>query len=150
MSLLNYSTTIKAAKTASEVTQILVKGGARQIMSEFDSEGNASGISFAIETPDGVRGFTLPVNAEPILRIIKKDAKVPQRLKTLEQAHNIAWRITKDWLEAQMALIATEMVTIDQVMLPYMRTLDGGTFYDQYRQGLGTQPALPTGREGGE
>lgn len=145
MSLLNYSTTIKAAKTASEITQILVKGGARQIMSEFDAEGNASGISFSTMTADGVRGFSLPVNAEPVLRILKKDPKVPQRLKTSEQAANVAWRIMKDWLEAQMALIATEMVTIDQVMLPYMRTIDGGTFYDSYRQGLGTQPALGAG-----
>lgn len=145
MSLLNYSTTIKAHKTAAEVTQILVKGGARQIMSEFDHEGNVSGLSFSVVTPEGLRGFTLPVNAEPVLRIIKKDPKVPQRLKTLEQAHNIAWRIMKDWLEAQMALIATEMVTIDQVMLPYMRSIDGGTFYDAYRSGIGTQAALPAG-----
>lgn len=145
MSLLNYSTTIKASKTAGEVTQILVKGGARQIMSEFDSEENASGISFSVMTSEGVRGFSLPVNAEPVLRIIKKDPKVPHRLKTSEQAHNVAWRIMKDWLEAQMALIATEMVTIDQVMLPYMRTIDGGTFYDAYVQGLGTQPALGQG-----
>ena len=143
MSLLNYSTTIKAAKTVSEVTQILVKGGARQIMSEFDNEGNASGVSFSVMTSDGVRGFSLPVNAEPVLRILKKDPKVPQRLKTLEQAHNVAWRIMKDWLEAQMALIATEMVTIDQVMLPYMRTIDGGTVYDLYK--AGNVPALGAG-----
>jgi len=145
MSLLNYSTTIKEAKTVGEVTQILVKNGARQIMSEFDDEGNASGISFSVETGMGLRGFALPVNAVPVALIMKRDPKVPNRLKTIEQAHNVAWRIIKDWLEAQMALIATGMVTIDQVMLPYMRSVDGGTFYDRYLEGYGTQPALGAG-----
>jgi len=147
MSLLNYTTTIKATKTAHEVTQILVKGGARQIMSEFDSEGTPSGITFSIQTPEGVRGFTLPVNAKPVEMVMRKDSKIPQRLKTSEQAHNVAWRIMKDWVEAQMALVETQMVTFDQVMLPYMRTVQGGTFYDAYLNGVGTQAALGQGEQ---
>jgi hypothetical protein len=142
MSLLNYSTTIKAAKTVSEVTQILVRAGARQIMSEFDDNGQAVGISFSIELADGVRGFSLPINAQPVEQILRNDKNVPARMKTTEHATNVAWRITKDWLAAQMALVATEMVTFDQIMLPYMRSVDGGTFYDAYRRGIGTQAAL--------
>lgn len=41
-------------------------------------------------------------------------------------------RIAKDWLEAQLAILATEMVTFDQVMLPYMRALDGRTMWELY------------------
>jgi hypothetical protein len=147
MSLLNFTTKIPAAKTVSDVTQILVRGGARQIMSEFDSDGNASGVSFSIDTPMGIRGFTLPVHAEPILYLLKEDTNptIRPHHRTLEHAHNVAWRIIKDWLEAQMALIETEMVTFDQVMLPYMRSVEGTTLYEQYINGHVMQPSLGVG-----
>ena len=32
----------------------------------------------------------------------------------------ITWRILKDWVEAQMALLETGMVTMDESFLPYM------------------------------
>ena len=142
MSLLNYTTTIKAEKTANEITTILVKGGARQIMSEFNEKGEVSGVSFSVMTTLGMAGFTLPVKEGPVEAVMRKDRKMPQRFKTREQARNVAWRITKDWLEAQMALIETEMVTLDQVMLPYMRSVDGGTLYESYVAGHKLQPAL--------
>ena len=141
MSLLNYTTSVKSAKTIGEVTQLLIKGGARQIMSEFDVNGEATGITFSVATPLGVRGFTLPVNAEPVRLILQEDSNPSLRPshRTPEHARNVAWRIIKDWLEAQLALIETEMVTFDQVMLPYMRSIDGGTFYESYIAGVGTK-----------
>ena len=144
MSLLNFTTKVKAAKTINNVTQILVGGGARQIMSEFDDKGVASGISFSISTPLGMRGFTLPVNAKPIYHLLQEDDNptIRPNMRTMEHAHDVAWRIIKDWLEAQMALVETEMVTFEQVMLPYMRSVDGSTFYDEYLSGRGSQPAL--------
>ena len=145
MSLLNYSTTVKSQKTASEIIEILVKAGARQVMSDFDNYGNASGLSFSISTPSGLRGFTLPVNANAVESVMRRDGKIPTRFKTPEQSRNVAWRIMKDWVEAQVALIETEMVTFEQVMLPYMRSIDGGTFYDEYLKGVGTQPMLEAG-----
>ena len=45
-----------------------------------------------------------------------------------QQAIRTSWRILKDWVEAQMALLETDMVTMDEIFLPYM--LSGGqTFY---------------------
>ena len=45
-----------------------------------------------------------------------------------QQAIRTSWRILKDWVEAQMALLETGMVTMDEIFLPYM--LSGGqTFY---------------------
>lgn len=145
MSLLNYTTSIKAAKTANEVQAILVKGGARQIMSVFDDDGQVSALSFSVMTQLGMRGFTLPVDWLPVLSILNKDPRVPGHKKNNEHARNVAWRIMKDWIEAQMALVETGMVTFDQVMLPYMRSVEGATFYDEYLAGHGSQPALGAG-----
>lgn len=142
MSLLNYSTTVPVHRTLSLVTELLVKGGARQMMTEYDQDGSPSGLTFSIATSLGTRGFTLPVKVEAVEAVMRKDRSLAPRFKTPEQARRVAWRIVKDWLEAQLALIATEMVTLDQVMLPYMRSIDGQTFYDAYLSGLGTQPAL--------
>ena len=64
--------------------------------------------------------------------------KVAPRFKTPEQAERVAWRILKDWLEAQLALVQTEMVSLDCVMLPYMQADDGRTVYELY-----VEKALP-------
>lgn len=51
---------------------------------------------------------------------------------TTEQAARVGWRIIKDWIEAQLALVQTQMVTLDQVFLPYARTNTGETVYQRY------------------
>src|SRR5438552_18436509 len=43
------------------------------------------------------------------------------------QAVRVEWRIVKDWVEAQLALIETRMVTAQQVFLPYAIMRDGRT-----------------------
>ena len=50
------------------------------------------------------------------------------------RAERVAWRVIKDWLEAQLALIDAQMATLDQVMLPYL-VIDatGKTLYGSYR-----------------
>lgn len=140
MSLLNFTTKVPVEKTMSEVTTLLVKSGARQVMTEYDADGSPSGLTFSVQTALGARGFTLPVEAKAIEKILSSNPD--RRAHGTEQSHRVAWRIIKDWLEAQLALIETEMVTFDQVMLPYMRSVDGGTFYDEYLAGHGSQPAL--------
>jgi hypothetical protein len=65
--------------------------------------------------------------------VLKRDRTTQARYSTPEHAERVAWRIVKDWLEAQLAIIKTEMVTLDQVMLPYMRGDNGATIYEIYR-----------------
>jgi hypothetical protein len=44
----------------------------------------------------------------------------------------VAWRVLKDWLEAQLALIEAGVADMSQVMLPYMRGDDGLTVWQRY------------------
>ena len=37
-----------------------------------------------------------------------------------DQARRTAWRILKDWVQAQMALLETNMVDMEEIFLPYM------------------------------
>lgn len=45
---------------------------------------------------------------------------------------NSRLRLYADLVAAQLAIIETQMVTFDQVMLPYLRTDDGTTMFERY------------------
>jgi hypothetical protein len=141
--LLNYTTTVAVGRTIGQIQGLLVEAGARQVMTEYDEVGRATGIAFAVQTAHGPRTFVLPVNSGRVEAVLKRD-KVPARYSTPEHAERVAWRIVKDWVEAQLAIIRTEMVTLDQVMLPYMRGDDGRTVYELY---IDRQLALPAGSD---
>lgn len=144
MALLNYTTSIAVTKTIGEVQGLLVQAGARSIGTTYDKIGRSTGISFAVQTGYGVRSFSLPVNARRVEAVLSRQ-KVAPKFKTPEQAERVAWRIVKDWLEAQLAIIETDMVTLDQVMLPYMQEdASGRTIYELYQE---RQLAIGTGSD---
>lgn len=140
MPLLNYTTSLPASRTMGQIQGLLVEAGARQIMTAYDV-GRATGIAFHIATAHGPREYLLPVNSDRVYAVLCRQ-KVSPKFQTPEHAERVAWRIVKDWLEAQLAIIHTEMVSLDQVMLPYMSTGGGRTVYDLY---LAQQLALPSG-----
>jgi hypothetical protein len=139
MPLLNYTTTVAVSRTIGQVQAALVEAGARKIMTTYDEVGRAEGVAFTVEAGYGERSFMLPVNSGRVQAVLVRQ-RVQPRYQTPEHAERVGWRIVKDWLEAQLAIIATEMVTLDQVMLPYMVTPDGRTTYELYRD---QQLALP-------
>lgn len=141
MPLLNYTTTVPASRTMGQVQGLLVEAGARSIMTEYDEVGRALGIAFSVQTAHGLRQYVLPVRSERVEAVLRRD-KVPPKYQTPEHAERVAWRIVKDWLEAQLAIIRTEMVTLDQVMLPSTSAGRGHTVYELY---LDQQLALPAG-----
>lgn len=141
MPLLNYTTKIAADKTISEIQKMLARSGARSIAVQYDADAIATGLVFAIETPLGERSFALPVGVGRVLKVLETDHVEP-RYRTDEQAEKVAWRIIKDWLEAQLALIDTDIVSLDQVMLPYMQSDSGRTVYELY---IDRQLALSSG-----
>jgi hypothetical protein len=134
MPLLNYSTSIEASKTVSEIHKILATHGARSILTNYTADGIIESLSFMITTPDGDRGVKLPINPDAILRVMNKTNKVPRTFRNRPQAIRIAWRIVKDWVEAQMAILETEMVQMEQVFLPYIEAGNGKTVFQLYQE----------------
>ncbi len=136
MAILNYTTKISAEKTASEIQQKLSKANAQAVMCEYDN-GILTRLSFRIETPHGLIAFQLPANIEGVYAALQRDKNCPRSNKTREQAARTAWRIIKDWVEAQLAIIEAGMATLTQVFLPYAQTSDGKTVYEKFeKQGL--------------
>lgn len=134
--LLNYTTTIAVEKTVGEIQRLLAKNGARSIQLDFDAEGEPIALAFQVETKVGVVGYRLPANIDAIHRVLTQQHQrgaVQRRFVTREQAGRVGWRILKDWVEAQMALLETGMVSLDELMLPWMIAgKQGETFYQLF------------------
>lgn len=131
MAILNYTTTVDAFKTVSEIEYILMKHKAKSIMKNYDGE-SITGLSFLIDTGAQQVPVRLPVKVEECLEVLRREKKNSPRSNikaTKEQAERVAWRILKDWVEAQMALLDIEMVQLQEIFLPYIEIQNGQTIY---------------------
>ena len=134
MPLLNYTTKVPVNRTLTEIQELLAKAGAYSVATTFGAGGVPSGVVFQVPTAYGLRHFALPVYADRVAAVMKRQ-RIDGKYKNPEQAQRVGWRIVKDWLEAQLAIIETEMVTLDQVMLPYMQDdTSGRTVYELYAE----------------
>ena len=130
MPILNYTTKVDVFTTFGEIQAQLVKHGAKKIMQDYDDSGHIMSLSFLIDTPDGPRGIRLPANVDAVWAALTKQKVRCDR----DQAERVAWRILKDWVAAQMAILESEMVQMDEIFLPYMMNDSGQTLFQCYRQ----------------
>jgi hypothetical protein len=129
MPLLNYTTSIAPQKTVMEIQNALAKARASAILADYDTKENIVALSFRLKTDNGDISFKLPTAWEPVQKTLMRQ-RVSAKYQTPEHALRVAWRITKDWVEAQLAIIETQMVTTAQVFLPYAITKDGSSVYE--------------------
>jgi hypothetical protein len=128
MPLLNYTTTVSALRTGGQVQELLAKAGASAITFLYEA-GRIVGLSFSVNG----EMFTLPVHAQRVYKKLLSQTIAP-KYQTRDQAERVAWRIIKDWLEAQLAIIETGMVSLAEVMLPYMHVEGGRTVFQAYEE----------------
>jgi len=129
MPILNYTTQVDSFKTLNEIQKILSRAGARKVIIDSNEKGLPVALTFALEWNGLLTAFTLPCNFEGVLRAMKKDCSVPSKYCNEEQALRVGWRIVKVWIEAQMAIIESQLVTAPEVFLPYAVTKYGTTMY---------------------
>lgn len=128
MALLNYTTSVPVSRTLSQIQGTLVAHGARAIRIDYNDNREAVGLSFMVNTPDGELPFRLPASIDAVGNIMTRE-----RLRGYSkdgQPARVAWRIIKDWVEAQMAIIEAEMVTMEEVFLPYLIGESDRTLYE--------------------
>lgn len=131
MAIKNYTTEVDVYKSLSEIQAALASHGARKIMVDYDAVGQPIGVMFAIETPNGPRGFCLPANVDGVRAVFDR-----QKVKAKPgQADRTAWRNIRDWIMAQMAIIEAGQVQLEEVFLPYLTDNRGKTLYQLYRGG---------------
>ena len=133
MPIKNYTTSIDVGKTVGQIQKTLVAAGAKAILSEFGDDGVMESVSFEIEGPNGNIRYKLPANIDGVCCVLDRQRVTP-KYRGRDQASRVAWRIIKDWIEAQMALIESEMVDAKQVFLPYMIIRGGRTLYESIEE----------------
>ena len=121
MPLLNYTTKVPAERTVAEVMTILAQKGALEIITMYDAERQPCGLKWRMETRHGPLAYALPLNVEAVFTIMTEQrVMITNEAGRRAQARRTAWRILKDWIQAQMALLETNMVEMEEIFLPYM------------------------------
>ena len=124
MPLKNYTTSIDAGKTCTEIEGILVRAGATRIHREFEN-GNLIAMAFTLRVTSANLEmevpYMLPLRAKEVHRVLEKlyqRRRINRQYSTEEQAIRTGWRIIKDWVDAQVALIEIGCAKMEEVFLP--------------------------------
>lgn len=132
--LKNYTTTIDSIKSIQEIISFLVQVNAKSIAQDYQ-DGECVAIKFLIDH----KGTTVAYKLEPSPEaaydiIISKRKRVNQEVKdkVRKQSYKTAWRILRDWVDAQCALIKLEQATPLQLFLSYAYDeANDTTFYNK-------------------
>ena len=141
MGLLNYTTQVSASKSVAEIISLLVRKGAQRVSQEYGEGGKIVALGFTLVVCEYPVYFALPANVGATLKVMLKDkpysyrssgSRVQYEQRMWEQAERVAWRILKDWVEAQLALIETGQAEMAQVFMPYAQQQNGQTLYQRW------------------
>lgn len=145
MALKNY--TSEGRGTFEKIQRVLSSHGANRIMYDYGPEGQLTAITFGLDLNGQPMGFRLPALTENVVQIMYggedrwgRQKKITQAQR--DQAYKTAWANIRDWIDAQMALIDTRQVKLEQVFLPYLIMKDNKTLFEQLER---KQFALPSG-----
>lgn len=120
--------------TFDKIQSILSENGAQKIMFDY-ADGKVTAITFGMEIEGKQMGFRLPALAENVTQILFGGEDRYGRQKKItelqrDQAYKTAWANIRDWIDAQMALVATKQAKINHIFLPYLVMKDGQTLAD--------------------
>lgn len=133
MPILNYRTEIKTSRTLSEIQEKLARAGAQGIQINY-ADGQPVAMRFGLLVQGRAMVFLLPARHQGVLKAMENDPQVARRLVTREHALRVSWRIIKDWIEAQLALIEAGLAELAEVFFPYVETAAGASLYETFKQ----------------
>lgn len=128
MALKNTFAKLPAEKYIELAQFALVKAGASGIQYAF-KDGRIIALKFLLPINGKEIAFSLPVNWRNFQNVLRKEDN--RRADEDDYCYKVAWACMKDWIEAQMAFVESENVTVPQVFLPYAVTSDGQTLFEK-------------------
>src|SRR6266508_3707864 len=103
-----------------KIQRILMAHKARALAFDYDDNGRVKSLIFSLEISGLLRSFKLPARIENVASILYKEPFANLNATKQEQTYTTAWANIRDWIDAQMALIDTDMFKVAEVSLPYM------------------------------
>jgi hypothetical protein len=128
MALKNTFSKLPVTRYIEGVQEALVKAGAVGVQFGYEG-GRVTGLMFFLDLKGNRVSFKLPVNWRNFQAVLKAEGNY--RAGDDDYAYRVAWACTKDWIEAQMAFVESENVTLPQVFLPYAVVKNGQTLFEQ-------------------
>jgi hypothetical protein len=157
MTLFMETTQIAPEKTIAEITTALVKAGATQIFTEYEpTTQQVAAVCFMLVVQNAPLRFRLPCRWPSIAKLLASRTRDYQHwigclksspgyegylknLKIIEgryadQARRVGWRQILRWVQAQLALVETNMVKTEEVFMPYLQLQNGQTVFEMIEQ----------------
>ncbi len=134
--------TSNSPNTFNLIQQSLVSHGAKQIFFDYNKDGTIKALAFTLEINGKYYAFRLPARVEKVEMVMygRHDLTIEQR----QQAYRTAWANIRDWITAQLALIETEQVKMEEVFLPYLVIEGDRTLFEDSQE---KRFLLPEGKE---
>lgn len=136
------TTEISVERTVGEIQGLLGRAGCVGVIVMYDDNKEVAAVGFEILLLDRRIPFRLPCRWEAVRNVLYKQRKngthSESTIKSLEvRAKRIAWRQILYWVKAQLALIDTDMVKVQEIFLPFVQTSVGGETLFQKLEGGG-------------
>lgn len=128
MALKNTYAKLPAQRYISDIQEALVGAGAVGISYGYEGARIVS-LMFALDLNGHRLNFQLPVGWRKVQQVLKNEAI--GRANDDEYAYRVSWAIMRDWIEAQLAILASETVTMPQLFLPYAIVKGGQTLFEK-------------------
>lgn len=103
----------------SDIQKILSAHQARKLMFEYNKNGRVEGMAFGLEIDGKELMFRLPARTENLARLLYQQDLLSLQDKEIDHCYQTAWANIRDWIDAQLAMVDTEMVVMGEVFLPY-------------------------------
>lgn len=133
------TTEISPDRTIGEIEAVLIENGCNAVLKEY-TNGVVEAVSFRIKTAGGDVPFRLPCRYNAIEEYFHKRASRYASEREVQsrkdKARRVAWRQILRWVEAQCALVKTEMVKMEEVFFPYIQSKSGHTLYELHAKNL--------------
>lgn len=110
----------ESKNTFDKIQKILSTHGARKISYEYDIHGKVIGLTFEIVINNNPASIKLPARLENVSMIMFREVLSEISESKRDQVYRTAWANIRDWIDAQMAMIDTNMVVIEEIFMPYL------------------------------
>lgn len=140
MALKNTYAKLPAGRYIQSIEDNLVRAGVIGMQKGYE-EGRITSLAFILDLSGNKVHFKLPIAWKKVQQVLKNEGA--GRADDDDYAYKVSWAIMNDWVEAQLAILATETVSMPQLFLAYAVGKDGNTLFEN----MAKNPSLLLGGE---
>jgi hypothetical protein len=129
-----YTTKIGVNQTVAKIHQLLSSKGAKKILNEYDDDGKIKSVSFQLIINSEPIFYKLPARVNGVYKVMYGKYTEENVNQRRAQAERVAWRITLNWIDSQIAFIEAGCAEVAEVFLPYMLCTADETIYDRFKE----------------